>query len=433
MTTTLAPALDEALDAREGRSLYRLSGDVGAIGRSYLVNGRRTTYELARQALAAGTPVVVPDVKVCKLGLFFGMGGAIELLEGDFLAVVERFGALLDGDVFEPPVRVDHGWSVRDVVGWHEDLRTAEDVDPTTNELTLYLVADWRITELWALDAIERGTLRKRSAEFGSYLTNEGVEYPFIYYGCAFVDIPAVEGLGPVGLSRQLGAPSRVVDLTSEGAPPMAGATRTRSTGGRPARKLAQDTVGTPPVDPAAPDPATPPVADPAATPPGDVTTTPPSATATPPAADPATPPADPATPPAAPAAGENAEVAALRAELAAQRQEQAGRDVLAYQGRGVVVPATLAAAKTLLGHAEPGVRDAARAILDNAKPPVALGQTPPVRTESTPGGNAGSTGRVIELGMTPEEVGPLWAGLTREERKERQSEYDEWRAAQNA
>jgi hypothetical protein len=35
----------------------------------------------------------------------------------------------------------------------------------------------------------------------------------------------------------------------------------------------------------------------------------------------------------------------------------------------------------------------------------------------------------VIELGMSKEEVGPLWASLSSEERKARQSEYDEWRA----
>jgi hypothetical protein len=100
-----------------------------------------------------------------------------------------HFKLLRDGGNFpNVPIRVDHSFSARNVVGYFVDVYRAKDDDT-------FLAANIEITEPDAYEKWERGTYRSRSLEVGMYETNDGAAYWPVIMGLAFVDIPAVEGL----------------------------------------------------------------------------------------------------------------------------------------------------------------------------------------------------------------------------------------------
>lgn len=72
-----------------------------------------------------------------------------------------------------------------DVIGWVQSLEFEDGV----------LYADWLCTEPEAGERYDRGTYGPRSAEVGYYESNDEAMYWPVFMGCAFVDIPAVEGL----------------------------------------------------------------------------------------------------------------------------------------------------------------------------------------------------------------------------------------------
>lgn len=86
------------------------------------------------------------------------------------------------------PVRTDHSFSVKDVVGYLTDVYRDKQDDS-------FLSVDIEFTEPDAYEKWQRGTLRSRSLEVGMYETNDGASYYPVVMGLAFVDIPAVEGL----------------------------------------------------------------------------------------------------------------------------------------------------------------------------------------------------------------------------------------------
>src|SRR5690349_1105432 len=191
VTTSLAVP---AVEAQAGRDLYRFS-----------LSGRlsRTVDDVTTLKKNADGSVTIPDVDVLKTGEFNGL----QLVDGDLAAMVDRFN-LLRESVFVPPFRLDHSWSIYDVVGWFDALSTYRRVVESDGVEKLYLRAEIRLTGsvVVAVDdvlkAIKAGALNPRSSEIGYYRTNAGAEYPMVYYGCAFVDIPAVEGLGSVQLAK---------------------------------------------------------------------------------------------------------------------------------------------------------------------------------------------------------------------------------------
>lgn len=82
-----------------------------------------------------------------------------------------------------------------EVVGWHRDLQTKVLTNPTDGKKYSYLLADYELTQQYAVEKHDNGTWRNRSAEVGGYRTNDESEFWPVYLGFAFVDFPAVEGL----------------------------------------------------------------------------------------------------------------------------------------------------------------------------------------------------------------------------------------------
>lgn len=133
-----------------------------------------------------GNPVVM-GVEVFRAGTFrdsLGEQSTWTVTQLEQMAL--NFKALKESGLFpNVPWRSDHSWSIDKVKGYIHDLYVRGD----------RLVADVEVTEPDALEKIQRGTYRARSAEVGMYLTNDEVPYYPTLMGVAFVDIPAVEGL----------------------------------------------------------------------------------------------------------------------------------------------------------------------------------------------------------------------------------------------
>lgn len=83
------------------------------------------------------------------------------------------------------PLRVDHSFSARDLVGWISDVY----------RLGEFLYGDLHFTEWSAYVKWENGTYEPVSSEIAAYETNAGETFHPTLIGVAFVDIPAVEGL----------------------------------------------------------------------------------------------------------------------------------------------------------------------------------------------------------------------------------------------
>jgi len=117
--------------------------------------------------------------------------------------MVANFEMLVNRSIFsDVPVRSGHpGWLVSGtegtgkVVGYHTALRKEERTSKHDNKEYTYVLADVEVLDPAAMEAIEGGLWRNRSAEIGSYVTNDEAEFWPVYMGVAYVDIPAVEGL----------------------------------------------------------------------------------------------------------------------------------------------------------------------------------------------------------------------------------------------
>jgi hypothetical protein len=381
--------------------------------------------------------------------------------------------------VFLPPFRLDHSWSIHSVIGWFEELETYVRVDETDGVSKLFLRGDIRITGSVEIEpakivaAIKRGALRPRSSELGYYVTNAGTELPLVYYGCAFVDIPAVEGLAPVSLARtRTSAPHKITDLT---APPEGTATMDPDKLARLATLRAATTlsdeetverdeleaeadaagVEVPDEEPAGGEPDPNPADDDAtAEDAGDATEVEAgeesdavreeleeAAAGDDDLVDEPGPDDDSSSDddaveveedpePAPPVAGgdEADELRRLRAEVATLRSEQTTREIARFRTAGVIVAANETAATTLLSHDDEGVRRAAATLLENVPSTVVLDRRRGRTSLSSEGNGSGEAGTVIRLGMTADEVGDLWSSLTPEQRIEHRDEYDAWR-----
>lgn len=131
--------------------------------------------------------VKVFDLEIFKVGTFRdSMGDQATWTQTHLEQMVFHFGLLRDNGVFpNVPFRSDHSYSVDKIVGYIDALRAVNGK----------LVADITLTEPVAFDKFQRTTYRSRSLELGMYVTNDEEAYYPVVMGCAFVDIPAVEGL----------------------------------------------------------------------------------------------------------------------------------------------------------------------------------------------------------------------------------------------
>lgn len=442
MPASLLDRATAATDARAGRTLFAFgSTQVGAQS-IRLAKGER----------------VSRDVGVLKAGTFHG--GEVVLDRADLEAIVSRFDELYP-DVFVPPFRVDHGWSVTEVVGYFEALRVVELDDPSNGgRSTPYLVGDVR----WIDDAVvadlarpvEERRYRNRSSELGSYTTNAGVTYPLAFWGCAFVDIPAVEGLdaAPISLRTDGRAVVAPVHSLSEGSPVTAPAQTDAEPGtdadaaalaaeeaaeieAEAATDQGDDTGGEGDQDGgAAADDSDGDASDEAAAdaddegdegddaegegePTGDGG--PPDEAVNLAALRGTSADLSPAEVLRAAGFGEHAD--RLDAELSAERTRAVDLSLEQLGRRGLRTPATEAHLRTLLSHREPATRQAVEALLAAIPSPTQLGNTPGTLVPSTPttalAGKPDSTGLVNLEGMTGEELGSAWSALTTAQRQD--------------
>lgn len=95
------------------------------------------------------------------------------------------------GDIFSAPSRN----AMDELIGYMENFRAEERVNPADGNTYTYLIADLEIIEETAIKNIKSGLWRNVSAEISTFVTNGNAEYWPVMQGVAYVDIPAVEGL----------------------------------------------------------------------------------------------------------------------------------------------------------------------------------------------------------------------------------------------
>lgn len=160
---------------------------------------------------AAGSQVLVlEDVAVFRSGTFRdSMGYQMTWEDIHIDQMVAYFDMLRARNIFaDVPIRSGHpGWLVSGtdgtgkVVGYHTSLRAEKRTSTHDGQEYYYLIAAYEIIDPAAQEAINTGLWRNRSAEVGTYVTNNDAEFWPVYQGVAYVDIPAVEGLN--GFSKQ--------------------------------------------------------------------------------------------------------------------------------------------------------------------------------------------------------------------------------------
>lgn len=170
--------------------------------------------------------------------------------------MVENFEHLRSNSLFDDvPVRDGHPNLLLNglpgngkVVGWHTSLRSEKTKAPHDEEEYNYVFADFEITDPRAVEMVESGTWRNRSAEIITYRTNNEAEYWPVYGGFAYVDIPAVEGLK---FSASTGAPAPRIYVMFDKEKPVGD----NPTGAAPAQQPANSGTGALPfsAQPAAP------------------------------------------------------------------------------------------------------------------------------------------------------------------------------------
>lgn len=143
-----------------------------------------------RHSVSGNGNNLLENLRIFKVGTFTDMFGFEQTWDDIHLEqMVQHFQLLRDGGYFpNVPVRVGHTMSVRDVVGYFDEIYR----DPDDSQ---FLSATIEFTEPDAWEKWERGTWRSRSIEIGMYETNDGRSFWPVVMGLAFVDIPAVEGL----------------------------------------------------------------------------------------------------------------------------------------------------------------------------------------------------------------------------------------------
>lgn len=175
-------------------------------------------------------------MKIFRAGTFKDSIGIQHTWDPEHLhQMVFHFNLLKDKGVLpNVPVRVDHSFSAAKVIGWITSLEVKDN----------FLLMNADITEPDAVEKIDRGTYRNRSAEVGMYETNAEAFYWPVLQGVAFVDLAAVEGLYSATPRRYTILDDKESTVPEEPTPP------------------------TPPAPPAPPAPTPPAPAPPAPTPP---------------------------------------------------------------------------------------------------------------------------------------------------------------------
>lgn len=162
------------------------------------------------------------DVPVFRSGTFRDSLGIQHTWDPFHLdQIVANYELLKGRGIFaDVPVRKGHGSFFGDPIetlaGYHTNLRTEERVNPIDGKTYTYLLASYEVTDGHVQEALKNKHYRNRSAEIGSYVTNDEAEFWPVYLGFAFVDIPAVEGLNQYAANRGLGSTFSIMDPEKE-------------------------------------------------------------------------------------------------------------------------------------------------------------------------------------------------------------------------
>lgn len=146
--------------------------------------------------------LTVEDIAVFRSGTFADSMGYTSTW-GDFqiAGMVSAFELLKTTGVIPHgvPVRRGHdaifGNRMDTLIGYHDSIRTEKFKSKIDGEEYTYLMASFHIWDQEAADHVDAGHWPYRSAEVGIYETNNGMTIDPMYFGFAYVDLPAVEGL----------------------------------------------------------------------------------------------------------------------------------------------------------------------------------------------------------------------------------------------
>lgn len=137
------------------------------------------------------------NVPIFRSGTFKDSLGYQHTYEPEHMAqAVFHYDLLKGRGTLTPPVREDHSMSITKVIGYFDAMRAE------AGERYTFLNVDFTVTRPEAVELIENGTYRFRSAEVGYYETNDEALYWPVVQGFAFVDMPAVEGLDGYAADR---------------------------------------------------------------------------------------------------------------------------------------------------------------------------------------------------------------------------------------
>jgi hypothetical protein len=193
MITLPAVVPNATWPSMDGSLHFASNGNFGAPRKMF-----RRTFERGGKEV---TSLRLEGVPVFRSGTFRDSWGEQTTWEQMHMAqMVANFNFLRNQQIFaDVPVRKGHGSFLGDpmdsLIGYMDGMSNQDLVSKVDGVTYNYLLADYDILDPEAMDKIESGLWRNRSAEIGTFVTNNEAAYTPTFMGFAYVDIPAVEGL----------------------------------------------------------------------------------------------------------------------------------------------------------------------------------------------------------------------------------------------
>jgi hypothetical protein len=137
------------------------------------------------------TDGLVTGIEAFKAGTWRG----VKYTPAHLQEMADNFKRLKEDGLLEPPMKVDHSESAKDVVGWVQNLYVDGDS----------LMADVLFTEQEAIEKVRRGTWRKVSSEIYSRYKEEanGKDYGMVFRALSIVSIPHLKNIKGIILNGE--------------------------------------------------------------------------------------------------------------------------------------------------------------------------------------------------------------------------------------
>lgn len=135
---------------------------------------------------------LVRGVEAFKAGTWRGKKYTTQHLQ----EMADNFKKLRDEGLLEPPLKVDHSESAKDLIGWVKDLYVEGDS----------LMADVLFTEEEAIQKVRRGTWKKVSSEIYHHYKEEsnGKDYGMVFRALSIVSIPHLKNIRGIVLNAEM-------------------------------------------------------------------------------------------------------------------------------------------------------------------------------------------------------------------------------------